>query len=402
MEGLFQNVKPKSKDLYIANITRLSVALAGNDRVDLNNLVFLEDIDKVTEYLSSKYAQTTIRSYFIAICSLLNELPKYKTLYDKYYKILISKNKELETNNTKSEKQKENWISQKEVLEKQKEVENEAIDTINKSKTNVFKTREWNKILEWVILSLYTLIPPRRSIDFTLMNVVNNVDLDADQQLNYWVRPKKKFIFTNYKTSGTYSTQIVNVPNDLDVLLNAYLDLRKDKDENDIPLLVENDLTPIRNNYRITKFLNRVFDGKKISVDMLRNIYLTNNFKDQHLNLKKTAEKMGTSVETINNHYVKTDEDEYPTQSRKTAKKIVIEDEEEEEPEPKPEPIRRHSPPPEKKKRGRPKKTIETPKPKKTEEEKAEEKRLKQKYKGIYLKKNETALSISREQEKRK
>jgi hypothetical protein len=39
--------------------------------------------------------------------------------------------------------------------------------------------------------------------------------------------------------------------------------VHKDKDKNDIPLLVENDLTPIRSNYRITKFLNRVFDGKK-------------------------------------------------------------------------------------------------------------------------------------------
>jgi hypothetical protein len=379
MEGLFQNVKPKSKELYIANITRLSNALAGTDRVDLNHLDFLEDIDKVSEYLSSKYAQTTIRSYFIAICSLLNELPKYKTLYDKYYKILISKNKELETNNTKSEKQKENWISQAEVLEKQKEVEGEAIDTINKSTTNVFRQREWNTILEWVILSLYTLIPPRRSIDYTLMNVVNDVDLDANTDLNYWVRPKKKFIFTNYKTAGTYSTQIVNIPNDLDVLLNAYLDLRKDKEENDIPLLVEHDLTPIRENYRITKFLNRVFDGKKISVDMLRNIYLTTNFKDNHINLKNAAEKMGTSSETIQNHYIKIDEEEEPTQSIKTAKKIVIEEEEKKEPEPelKPQPIRSPSPPPvEKKKRGRPKKSTETLKEEKPLKKKTSKKRI--------------------------
>lgn len=388
MEGLFQNVKPKSKDLYISNLTRLSNALAGTDRVDLNNLDFLEDIDKVTEYLSSKYAQTTIRSYFIAICSLLNELPKYRgsrpergvgdatpSLYDKYYKILISRNKELETNNTKSEKQKENWITQKEVLEKQKEIEGEAIETINKSTTNVFKTREWNTILEWVILSLYTLIPPRRSIDYTLMNIVSDVNLDADQQLNYWVRPKKKFIFTNYKTSGTYSTQIVNIPPDLDVLLNAYLDLRSDKDENDIPLLVEHDLTPIRNNYRITKFLNRVFDGRKISVDLLRNIYLTTNFKINHLNLKNAATLMGTSENTINNHYIKIDEEEHPKQSINTAKKMVIEDEEEEEP--KPQPIRSISPPPvEKKKRGRPKKTTETPKKEKPLKKKASNKRI--------------------------
>ena len=140
MENLFKNVKQKSKDLYISNIKRLNAAITGADPkedIDLDNLDFLKDIDKVLSVLTTKYAPTTVRSYFISICSLLSSLlergnklqgsvAEIRSLYDKYYRILMEQNKSLERNNSKSETQKENWITQDEVLEKQKEYEAKA------------------------------------------------------------------------------------------------------------------------------------------------------------------------------------------------------------------------------------------------------------------------------------
>ena len=40
MENLFSNVKPKTKDLYFANLQRLN----GGKDIDINNLDFLEDL----------------------------------------------------------------------------------------------------------------------------------------------------------------------------------------------------------------------------------------------------------------------------------------------------------------------------------------------------------------------
>jgi len=60
MEGLFQNVKPKSKELYISNITRLSVAISKTDRIDLNNLDFLEDIDKLVARVEYDYTNNKL------------------------------------------------------------------------------------------------------------------------------------------------------------------------------------------------------------------------------------------------------------------------------------------------------------------------------------------------------
>jgi hypothetical protein len=305
MENLFKNVKPKSKALYIANIKRLN----GGKDVDIDNLDFLENVDKVSEYLSSKYAQTTIRSYFIAICSLLSELPKYKTLYDKYYPILISQNKSLATNNTKSEKQEEHWMSQDDVLETQQKVQNQAIDIINASPDNKFRPKAWMNVLDWVIISIFTLIPPRRILDYCEMSIVETLpeeDEDDAGDKNYWVKSTNKFVFKNYKTSHTYKTQIVKIPEKLGQVLQVYLDLRSDKNENNIPFLIDGNGKAIRENYNITKYLNNIF-GKKVSVNMLRNIYLTDTFKDNLINLKSTARMMGTSEETIQNHYVKLD-----------------------------------------------------------------------------------------------
>jgi hypothetical protein len=329
MNNLFQNVKPKSKELYISNITRLN---DGKD-VNIDNLDFLEDVDGTLEKLTSKYAPTTIRSYFISICSLLSSLLEkgskmegsatIRSLYDKYYKILISQNKSLEKNNTKSETQRENWISQDVVLQKQIEVQDKALALMEgktvgrphkppsaetKGREAIYKPREWGIILDWVILSLYTLLPPRRIIDFVEMNVVNDTSLEADEKMNYFVKSKERFVFTNYKTSGTYQTQIVKIPEPLQYVLDKYMEVRTDKDKNNIPLLVDSKGEAIRANYLITKALNRIFD-KKVSVNMLRNIYLTSNFKENLTNLQSTAHLMGTSPETIQNHYIKLDED---------------------------------------------------------------------------------------------
>lgn len=322
MENLFSNVKPKTKDLYFANLKRLN----GEKDIDINNLDFLEDLDRVSDFLNDKYAKTTIRSYYIAICSLLSELPKYKYLYDKYYPILISQNKALETNNTKSEKQIKNWITQEEVELKRLEYELAANTIIENGAP--YRQKDWNVILDWIIICLYTLIPPRRILDFCEMNIVDNYPTNPNPNLNYYVISQKKFIFTNYKTAGTYKTQIVDVPNELALILEIYLDTRNinlgspTNDETEIPLFVDNKGKAIRENYTITKHLNNVFDGKKISVDMLRNIYLTTNFKDNLVNLKETATKMGTSPEVIQNHYVKLDEINFEETPPKSQNKI--------------------------------------------------------------------------------
>jgi hypothetical protein len=106
-----KNITASSKNLYMKNLARL------NGGKPIKNMTFLKDHTKIEELLS-KYKENTKRSYYISIVSLLkglcdqNENSKvYKKLYHIYFEKMEQLNKSLKTNNEKTEKEKENWIS---------------------------------------------------------------------------------------------------------------------------------------------------------------------------------------------------------------------------------------------------------------------------------------------------
>ena len=59
------------------------------------------------------------------------------------------------------------------------------------------------------------------------------------------------------------------------------------------------------NNNDITRILYRIFDGKKVGSSMLRKIFLTNKYGETIKDMEQDVAKMGTSIDTAQNHYVK-------------------------------------------------------------------------------------------------
>ena len=60
------------------------------------------------------------------------------------------------------------------------------------------KTKEdFNILLNYVVLSLYTLHKPRRNIDYTLMKFFSDISND---EFSYIDMNRQIFIFINYKT----------------------------------------------------------------------------------------------------------------------------------------------------------------------------------------------------------
>ena len=48
-----------------------------------------------------------------------------------------------------------------------------------------------------MVLALFTKIPPRRNVDYTLMKIASDM---TDTKFNYMDVENKQFIFNNYKT----------------------------------------------------------------------------------------------------------------------------------------------------------------------------------------------------------
>lgn len=306
-----KNITESSKKLYIRNLLTL------NGGIEFKNLNFLKNEEAILEKIA-KYKPNTRRTYIISIVSLLKGLSttepkKYKKLYDKYYAILDVYNKELKTNNEKSEKETANWISQDEVIKKWEEL-HAILATLTTKKIN---EEQYSELQRLVVLSLYALLPPRRNADYQNMYVYNKMPrakvldiagnfVDVPPAHNILDMKDNKFIFTNFKTSKAYPRQEVTIPETLRNIINVFLKYHPlyKKTGNEVPFLCTYTGLPYSNANDITRILYKVF-GKKIGCSMLRKIYLTNKYADSVKEMANDATAMGTSPSTIESQYVK-------------------------------------------------------------------------------------------------
>jgi len=160
-------------------------------------------------------------------------------------------------------------------------------------------TAQFMRLHDLVVTSLYTLLPPRRNLDYSSM-VVDVPVPGAD--LNYY--HQGKFIFNVYKTKGAYQQQVVDVPTELQEILKVWL---KYKPKEEKHLLIHPDVsppTPYTAN-EMTKVLKRAFNNPNVGVSVLRNVFLSAKYGTVTKQLKEDSEKMGTSVEVAQSTYIK-------------------------------------------------------------------------------------------------
>ena len=191
-----------------------------------------------------------------------------------------------------SEKQKDNLISQEEVTKVYNALKAEATPLLKKQ---ILNRSQFETLQKYVLLSMYVLIAPRRSMDYASFKI-RNFDETADSTDNYMVnysKNKKKgnasFVFNTYKNSKRLGRQTVdNIPKPLEKLIDTWKLFNK----SDF-LLVNSQGNPISQS-RIAVLLNDIFGGRNISTSMLRHIYLSDKFKDVNLQeLEETANNMG-------------------------------------------------------------------------------------------------------------
>ena len=275
--------------LYVRNLEKL------NDNKPLKNLNFLKKVDKVLEYIKD-YAESTKRSFIIAICSVLNldtTTKAKKKLYDTYFQMMITKNKEINAEyakNKKSKKEEENWMSWKEVVDVWKTLEKETL-------------KSYDSLLQFVVLSLYVLIPPRRN-DYQDMYIIKG--MPQNEEDNYLDVDKWEFVFNRFKTVKKEGKVVIRVPDDLRVILENYLKchpLYKGK-KGVFPFLVDSEGKPISKVNGITRLLAKSL-GVGVGSSLLRHIFISDKFGDSSKESAKIAGEMSHSVGTQQTVYLK-------------------------------------------------------------------------------------------------
>jgi len=307
MEAVFDpfsnkpDISASSRKLYTFNLKKL------NDGKEIKNLNFLskpEILGKLEEMNPN-----TRRTYIIAVVSALKDRTeaKYKKLYSKYYEHLIKINSDLKTNTTKSDKQKENWIEQEEVLKKCAELAEIVPMIQNKKKIS---EGDYNRLLQAVVLGLYCLQAPRRNKDYTSCYITKKVP--DDKEYNFLDIDNWEWVFNNYKTEKTYKQKKLPVGDEMRQLLQVYLKFHplakkfKKKVFDPAPFLMHPDGRAINTSTEMTRMLNKIF-GKNIGSSLLRNVFLTDKYGSVAKEMREDVAAMGTSLQVANDNYIKTD-----------------------------------------------------------------------------------------------
>ena len=260
--------------LYEANLKRL------NGGVLPTSPTFLKNTDAVMEKIE-KFSMNTKKTYFITIVSYLKDKKVPKKVIKFYTDKMDELNKTFEDRKgEKTETQEKNWIEWDQVID------------------------HYNKLnpasLAHLVLALFVLQPPRRSKDYFLMKIVPEYNETMDKDFNYLDWKNMRFYFNNYKTKGAYGTQTVDVSPELQEVFHNHFPLKKKF----APFfLLQRDGERLPDN-GITRILNTVF-GKKISVSMLRNIYLSSKYGEQQKAMESDASAMGTSTDMASSVYTK-------------------------------------------------------------------------------------------------
>lgn len=299
-ETLHNNLKTKglsesSIKLYLRNLEKL------NGGFEFTNFKFLENPEDIMKKIEP-YKPNTQRGYLISIVSCLNSFgTKYKKLADVYYKLMLDVDKKLKEvpTNVMSEVQKENWCEWNDVVEKYNQLGNELV---LKGKISI---EMYNKLLEYLVLSLYVLLPPRRNQDYMKMFVSFDGNT-SDTSKNYVDLKNREFIFNVYKTAKTYSQTKIDIPPKLYKLIVVYLKyhpLFNKKNPSEIPFLVYSNGKPLDKINSITRILNKIF-GKSIGSSLLRHIYLSSKYGDVEKEMEKDSKLMAHSQQ-MQKEYIK-------------------------------------------------------------------------------------------------
>jgi hypothetical protein len=271
-----------------------------NGKKPFNNLAFLKKFEEVQGRIDSYAPSTQLNQYMVltSALSLFADKPTYKSAYNHWKdKMMESKKEKANTNpHEKSDTQEENWLTWDEVSKKKLGLKEEISMFI--SSKNI-TSGQYDKLLQYVVLSLYTDIAPRRNQDYLDMYVIKKLSKDTDNTKNYYDLTTHKFYFNKYKTAKTYGQQMVEVPTELQTALAAYLKhhpLARNK-QKEFKLLVKQDGSNLNSVNAITRILNRIF-GKNVGSSMLRHIFITSKYGNTIKDMEDTAAEMGHDTTT--------------------------------------------------------------------------------------------------------
>ncbi len=272
-----------------SSITNLNKALFNQPYFDIDK--FLDNSDLVLNFLHLSKSGKTLANYIVQILKrypmTANQKAKF-VIIENYFHTL-SRFNYVEPSD-KEKKMLSDGLNYDQLVKKREELARKLEQKPDQS-----------TLLKFIILCLYSYLPPLRQSELISTKFVNlpkyddNVDVKILEGLlispNFISLNNKKMVLSNYKTVATHGVRIIDIPDILVEILRFWQDITKS--EWLLPLL-SNNSKPIKSS-GITHILNNIF-GMKISSSMLRKLYISQHVFDGQMTTQekeKIAKIMG-------------------------------------------------------------------------------------------------------------
>lgn len=287
IKNLFREKRPNLSNstlsTYYSLISSLHNKLYGTKIINLDHF---KNAQNIIDYLQNSQINTR-RTILSALYVLTDNILYRDEMMKDIMEIKSQTDKQI-----KNDKQKENSISQ--------ETLKNIYESLKKKATILYKTNNDDYIIDiqdFIIVSLYYLIPPRRLLDYTEFKI-KNIDKETDNYMD-----KNTFVFNRYKTQKTYGKQIVKIPENLKKIIKQWIKINPTE-----YLLFDkkhNKLIGQTIKYRF----NKIF-GEGISVNALRHSYLSDKYLDTikvNAELEHDMTQMGSSISQQKTYIQNTD-----------------------------------------------------------------------------------------------
>ena len=304
-----KNITESTIKSYVANITKIIELFK---ITDIN--IFYKDYEKIINFIKKEYSSSDnsqrnkLTSCNAIIKCLINddnktEIQKALEEYIKEINILREKIDEKLDTHIKSDKEKEGWLSKKEIKlisEKLLKKVPEEIDDLE----------DLSKLRDYVLFVFYQLLPSRNDIAFAKFHYKDEIEMDnitKDKTLNYIILNKEDknvlYVMNNYKTSKKYKSQILELGNSLYDILVDYKEKMKPFNKDNWFLLSNGGRNISKTTLSIIYSKLGSVIGKKTSIRTNRHIIIS-----QHIDIEKMenlARNMGHDTATAIKIYAK-------------------------------------------------------------------------------------------------
>ena len=323
MEQIIREYRPDVKDstimAYVRSLTKLNTLLGDNPEYKPETV--FPTIESL-HYTTQRNILNSLIVYLKAIDSPPSKIKSFIEKRDQHN----SRYKEEQMSGKISEKQKPNFVSldvMNEMLDKIKP-EITLMKKLHSAKVPLNKNQR-NLFSAYTLFQFYVTAPLRN--DFAMMTlttrrIYNKISADEKARGNYLLIEKNKInlLLNNYKTAGTYGEKTIPMDKPVERIMRNFIKIMGFKTGDVIFPYSSNTLT------QLLIRTSKKYIGKSIGTTMLRHIYLSDKYGKMKLESEADAEKMGHSVTTQKEIYIKDPADFQLLSKDPLEKDIPVED----------------------------------------------------------------------------